>query len=103
MIIQILGQNFSHISELCQVGGLIAMLVALFFLSQGWATSSLSPFYILSPKFLLFCLHIVFSLSLYLVTFLTMDSLRVGLFNLTTNYHQKIVLTPKRKYKQNKH
>ncbi|XP_010553915.1 PREDICTED: zinc transporter 5 [Tarenaya hassleriana] len=25
-------------------GGLIAMLVALFFLSQGWATSSLSPF-----------------------------------------------------------
>ncbi|VVB09149.1 unnamed protein product [Arabis nemorensis] len=30
-----------------KVGGLIAMLVALFFLSQGWATSSLSPFYIL--------------------------------------------------------
>ncbi|KAF8108217.1 hypothetical protein N665_0113s0007 [Sinapis alba] len=27
-----------------KVGGLIAMLVALFFLSQGWATSSLSPF-----------------------------------------------------------
>nr|VDD12112.1 unnamed protein product [Brassica rapa] len=30
-----------------KVGGLVAMLVALFFLSQGWATSSLSPFYIL--------------------------------------------------------
>ncbi|CAH8392328.1 unnamed protein product [Eruca vesicaria subsp. sativa] len=27
-----------------KVGGLVAMLVALFFLSQGWATSSLSPF-----------------------------------------------------------
>ncbi|ESQ47225.1 hypothetical protein EUTSA_v10027811mg [Eutrema salsugineum] len=27
-----------------KVGGLIAMLVALFFLSQGWATSTLSPF-----------------------------------------------------------
>ncbi|CAA7055605.1 unnamed protein product [Microthlaspi erraticum] len=33
-----------------KVGGLVAMLVALFFLSQGWATSSLSPFYILLHK-----------------------------------------------------
>ncbi|CAH8355324.1 unnamed protein product [Eruca vesicaria subsp. sativa] len=33
-----------------KVGGLIAMLVALFFLSQGWATSSLSPLYILLCK-----------------------------------------------------
>jgi hypothetical protein len=51
-----------------KVGGLIAMLVALFFLSQGWATSSLSPFYILFRKFLLL-ISILISMYIYLARF----------------------------------
>ena len=65
-------EEFDWTLYVYQVGGLIAMAASFYFLSQGWAMATYSPFYIL--LFIYYCIYVNFGImlnfSLSWITFL---------------------------------
>lgn len=89
--------RYSFLIIFNQIGGLVAMLASFYLLSEGWATATYSPFYILiheeffsqCPKCLTFE-YLFFYLFLFAFVSVTEDFSCQCYLNLTECYHGKI-------------